>query len=358
MKSRVTAPAVAVVLALLAAGCGGGDSSPEPAPPPPPPDGTPIASNSCEAFTTVTGSVTGNLASKASSPAGRSLSFSSVSQPQSGTVSLTSTGGFTYTPSGHGQGKLDSFVYRVTDSTGLAAEATAQVIYGRTRIMPLGDSITDGVETYTGADGPAMNVRVGYRKKLYDRLTQEGYAVEFVGSANAGSAAGLAFPKHEGHSGFTQGQLVAGIDGWLAQNAPDVVLLHIGTNDVNQGSISAAETSTLLGSIDSWSAATTSPPVQLLLAKIIQQRPDAPNDDDVPAFNADLTSKYNSNWATPKPKFKVNLVDMYSKLVPATDLSLAGQDSSGLHPNSIGYGKMADAWYEYLVENNAVTKCQ
>ena len=299
-----------------------------------------------------------SLAGSASSPAGRSLSFSLVSQPQFGTVALSAAGAFTYTRSDPGRGNLDSFIYRVTDSEGLTAQATAQVIYGRRRIMPLGDSITDGVEFTNGAgDQPAVSVRVGYRKALYDRLTTEGYAVDFVGSQNAGASAGLADTEHEGYPGFTQAQLGPIIDQQFVARSPDVVLLHIGTNDVNQGGTDAAATSALLGKIEAFVADAASPPAHVLLATIIKQQVGAPNASKVATFNASLTGFYNSTWSTAKPKLVVSLVDMNSKLVPATDLSSLAQDSVGLHPNTSGYGKMADAWFESLVQTGGVVKC-
>ena len=92
---------------------------------------------------------------------------------------MTAAGAYTYTRTDPGRGNLDSFTYRVTDSEGLTADATAQILYGRLRIMPLGDSITEGMETEDGAGntGPPDALRVGYRKAPYARLTNEGYAV-------------------------------------------------------------------------------------------------------------------------------------------------------------------------------------
>ena len=60
------------------------------------------------------------------------------------------------------------------------------------RIMPLGDSITDG----SGAAG-------GYRLPLYIALTNAGYNVDLVGTATDNSAPGLGTEvNHEGHGGW------------------------------------------------------------------------------------------------------------------------------------------------------------
>ena len=63
-----------------------------------------------------------------------------------------------------------------------------------TRIMPLGNSITEGY--LDGMIDPEE--RVGYREKLYSDLVDEGYDIDFVGSLNQGL---FADPWHEGQSG-------------------------------------------------------------------------------------------------------------------------------------------------------------
>ena len=116
------------------------------------------------------------------------------------------------------------------------------------RIMPLGDSITLG-------DGPAQS----YRGFLQSQLNAAGYAYDFVGSygnvvppggVNTWAWAedsqlnynGPLDKDFEGHGGFQAGQpesVVGYKDHMLAQMVPtdiplfqpDIVLMHIGTND-------------------------------------------------------------------------------------------------------------------------------
>ncbi|WP_234009924.1 GDSL-type esterase/lipase family protein, partial [Streptomyces sp. SA3_actF] len=94
---------------------------------------------------------------------------------------------------------------------------------GGVRVMPLGDSLTDG---FTPCPG-------GYRIGLWRRLAEAGYTVDFVGSLANGPAE-LGDHDHEGHSGWRIDQLDAQLDGWLAATSPRTVLLLIGTNDLNQ----------------------------------------------------------------------------------------------------------------------------
>jgi len=91
------------------------------------------------------------------------------------------------------------------------------------RILPLGDSITWGGQP--GAD----NGTDGYRAQLIHALIRARYAsVNFVGTQRSGL---MPNNDNEGHPGATiselQGLMKAGL-----QMRPNVVLLHIGTNDL------------------------------------------------------------------------------------------------------------------------------
>ncbi|MFC0849866.1 FG-GAP-like repeat-containing protein [Streptomyces noboritoensis] len=92
------------------------------------------------------------------------------------------------------------------------------------RVMPLGDSIT------WGGGSPTLS---SYRRPLWQIMRLESrYTVRFVGSKASGSFADF---SNEGHSGYVIDQLRDGIDGWMAGARPDVVLLHIGINDIARG---------------------------------------------------------------------------------------------------------------------------
>jgi hypothetical protein len=86
--------------------------------------------------------------------------------------------------------------------------------------MPLGNSITMGRH-----GEPA-----GYRDDLATLLLNDGVNFIMVGSVNDGSGF---YPKHEGHSGWEAGEIDSYMNYWLNLNPADVVLLHIGTNDIS-----------------------------------------------------------------------------------------------------------------------------
>ncbi|MBM9510158.1 SGNH/GDSL hydrolase family protein [Actinacidiphila acididurans] len=91
------------------------------------------------------------------------------------------------------------------------------------RVMPLGDSITWGQGSATESS---------YRAPLWRMVAgQKRYAIRFVGSEHNGD---LPEPDNEGHRRYTIGQVMANIDRWTAAGRPDVVLLHIGINDLNR----------------------------------------------------------------------------------------------------------------------------
>ncbi|SDR21859.1 cellulose binding domain-containing protein [Thermostaphylospora chromogena] len=191
---------------------------------------------------------------------------------------------------------------------------------GGVRIMPLGDSITDG-----------LTVPGGYRIDLWQKLVADGYTIDFVGSQSNGPAS-LGDRDHEGHSGWRIDQIDANIVGWLQRYTPRTILLHIGTNDMYQNPNGAAtRLATLIDRIT-----TTAPDAELFVATII---PLAGADATVRAFNSAIPGIVQSRADAGR---RVHLVDMYSALTLA-DLA------DGVHPNAGGYSKMATVWYNALL---------
>jgi lysophospholipase L1-like esterase len=86
-----------------------------------------------------------------------------------------------------------------------------------TGIMPLGDSITLGVNG-------------GYRNNLYTGLQQNNCGASYVGTQFDINTR-IAVKDHEGHSGFTIADIAGSVNAWLASKQPSIILLMIGTND-------------------------------------------------------------------------------------------------------------------------------
>lgn len=195
---------------------------------------------------------------------------------------------------------------------------------GGVRVMPLGDSITDG-----------LVVPGGYRIGLWQRFVANGYKVDFVGSQSNGPAS-LGDHDHEGHSGWRIDQIDANITGWLQATMPHTVLLHIGTNDVLQNFNLASAPNRLSTLIDH--ITTTDPTAEVFVATII---PIASTSAEAAArtYNAAIPGIVQSKVAAGK---HVHLVDMHSALTTA-DLA------DGIHPNAAGYDKMAATWFSALL---------
>lgn len=212
----------------------------------------------------------------------------------------------------------------VTGLTSIAAVAENSV-----RIMPLGDSITQGNASQRG-----------YRPLLWRRLDEAGFNVDFVGSLNR--SIGQAGPPtdfdgdHEGHWGWRADQILARINGWAADARPDVVLLHIGTNDIGTGEDPARTAGEVRGILVRLRNA--NPDVDVLLAALIPLVYEEVN-ERVREFNRLLASLAQE---LDRPGSQVVLVDHYTGFEPRHDTY------DGVHPDESGATKMAEIWYEAL----------
>ncbi|MGX2994827.1 FG-GAP-like repeat-containing protein [Streptomyces sp. JNUCC 64] len=183
-------------------------------------------------------------------------------------------------------------------------------------VMPLGDSITQGAGSST---------RSSYRAALWPLLHSRTQALDFVGSQQHGQLTDL---DHEGHSGWLIEGLSANIDTWMAAAKPNVVLLHIGTNDMDRDHQVATAPERLAALIDQMTAA--SPNTTIVVATLVPSNSQAVQ-SRIDAYNARIPGIVSARQAK---GHKVAYVDMASALTTA-DLK------DRLHPNDGGYVKMA-----------------
>jgi lysophospholipase L1-like esterase len=192
------------------------------------------------------------------------------------------------------------------------------------KIMPLGDSITDG----TGYSG-------GYRVELFAKAIADEKNITFVGSLSNGpdTVSGVTFPKsHEGHFGWTISQVDELIPDPALGPAPHIVLVHLGTNDVNQNQVSGA--SDRLGSLIDQIIAEL-PDTLIVVAKII---PEPSKASGIDTLNAAIPGVVQARAGSGK---HVILVDQFTGF-PSSELG------DGVHPNQAGYERMAGVWYEAI----------
>lgn len=328
-------------------GCGGGaggDGAP-------PTNGlnAPTATNAC--ITTAVNAVqTGAL--PANDPDGQSLVFEILNQPTKGTLTTDAAGNYRYTPRTDVRG-MDKFTFRARDSTGRESNIATMtfLIDGAVRIMPLGDSITEG--TTDGQQNlPPVGQRVSYRRTLYNRLVAVAngrYNIEFVGSQREGYDAQIGDPDHEGWGGFTSQQIADGVSQWLTAEPPDIILLHIGTNDLSGNpSALAAPVDSILQNIDTWQQSDSRGPwlPWVFVARIIQRLDGV----DVTPFNKDLSAR-----VVARNNNRLFVVDQQTGAGLA--YATTGDMADSLHPNQSGYDKMADKWRTDLLAAGLLPSC-
>jgi lysophospholipase L1-like esterase len=196
--------------------------------------------------------------------------------------------------------------------------------------MPLGDSITQ-----------ADNEHDSYRRLLWQNLRSSGFNIDFVGSERShhgGNAPNDDFDwDHEGHWGWRADEILERIGEWATRYPADIVLIHLGTNDVLERQ-NVDETIEELGRIID-ELRSVNPRVAVLLAQII---PIADSRNTVVRTlneRIDQLGKGKNRDDAP-----VIVVDQYTDFDPATDTY------DGLHPGFSGEKKMAERWFGALEE--------
>lgn len=191
------------------------------------------------------------------------------------------------------------------------------------KLMPLGDSITHASKT-TG----------NYRCILWNMLEDLG-EFEFVGSMQGlvhGGQGQDCDIDHEGHAGWTADQLLEHITGNSIRYSPDIVLLHLGTNDLaadqTEGS-TAYEISKIIGELRAQNQS-----LVVFVAGII------PNYLQVNQFRTiELNRRlYNMANSLTTVKNPVIFVDQFTGFTEADMVDR-------LHPNNKGAEKLAHNWF-------------
>jgi lysophospholipase L1-like esterase len=233
-------------------------------------------------------------------------------------------------------------------SVGLGAGSKTFLSYAAVaaplKIMPMGDSLTAG-----WISPPAGHH--SYRGYLYNKLTMNGYSIDFVGSQSL-TPHGGGDPDHEGHSGFTIGPdpsacgFVAGnfsdnLSAYLSPTVtPDALLLMIGINDVGCGGTFAMTATTRLENLVT-NIKTLKPSMKILLASILPFRDSASGSSQINAINTKAQQLGNASASD-----TVYFVDMFNQ----AGLVNADYDD-GVHLSESGARKVADVWYNAIVNS-------
>jgi hypothetical protein len=202
------------------------------------------------------------------------------------------------------------------------------------KILPFGDSITQGVNSSDGG---------GYRAPLFKLAVAASQNITFTGTQMGGptTVSGKTFPRnHEGYSGYTveSGYSTYGTPGIADKvpspafnTMPDIVLLHIGTNDLTSSNAKS----------------TVSDRLDKLLTKIVGVAPDAL----IVVAKVIPLGYSSSDWDTYNSKIPgvVQTHAAKGEHMIVVDMSkLPSNQLGGVHPTDTGYATMAGYWYEAI----------
>ena len=234
----------------------------------------------------------------------------------------------------------------ISDPAKISVLAGTGKIY---RILPLGNSIT--YDNRIGDTRP-IGERTSYRYKLGKLLQEDGYRIDFLGSkysgydlftdANNGGVPGIRTGEvftmlSTGYNPHNRIQETPGA--YLETYAADIILLHIGTNNVTK---ETTDLEKILDEIDNYERS-HNVTIMVILAQIINR-----------VSYSSTTSAYNKNMKTMAEARiangdKIVLVNMeqdagmvYSTAQPGGDMA------DDLHPLDSGYEKMASVWYHAI----------
>jgi lysophospholipase L1-like esterase len=199
----------------------------------------------------------------------------------------------------------------------------SQKIY---RIMPVGDSITEGGATFSN-----------WRYTLWEKLHAAGYLIEYVGSRKSPSRIGDL--HHEGYGGKNSGFLASTVPENFKKYPADIVLLHAGHNQFADQKPVPQILKDTEALIDGFR--TVNPKVTVLLAQPITSGK-LPKYSYIPELHKELIPLAKR---LDRASSRVIIVPQGEGFDPAKDTV-----ADLVHPNASGAAKMADKWFEALVK--------
>jgi hypothetical protein len=171
--------------------------------------------------------------------------------------------------------------------------------------------------------------------------------------------------QHEGHGGFRIDEVMNNLDTvdnshtganggfWLSGTGnrpavyPDVILLHVGSNDV----IQQRQINTMGDRLDGLiNRITTDRPSAHLIVSSILPMSDPALNAIIKAYDAEIQNKI-------VPKYEhmgrlVSFVDQYHNFVDSKGNVINARFADGVHPDRIGYNMIGDTWYNAIMGLN------
>lgn len=158
---------------------------------------------------------------------------------------------------------------------------------------------------------------------------------------------------NQGVNGYRADQVLANVSSWLTQHNPDIVLLMVGGNDLNQDlspestyeeiasviNQTANETAQIVNICNAHTNPDSTHPKVIVSAFIPNNLYDFWGSSAIALYNSALSSKGFSNY------FTSNWTDFYDGSTMQAKTSLM---SDSTHPNVGGYSVMAQNWFERI----------
>ncbi len=186
----------------------------------------------------------------------------------------------------------------------------------------------------------------GYRIELYRQALTNKKNITFVGTLTNGpdTVDGQKFPQaHEGHGGWKISQIAGVIDNAISKSNPNIVLLKIGTNDIN-GNDNVSNAPSRLESLIN-QITKDAPSALLVVSAIIPTTSDSV-DAKVQTYNTAIKAKAESAAAAGK---HVVFVDNHALFMQTANWKTALM-ADGLHPNDAGYKVLGQSFYKVISE--------
>ncbi len=246
---------------------------------------------------------------------------------------------------------LLSFTFAAIIGSTLSAVANANPV----KILPIGDSITQGTKG-----------EQSYRKPLTQELDLISCSYEMVGSRLQTNRPSLepipVFESpHEGYSGhavddflnatISNGIQNPGINSIMDSETPDVILLHIGSNDMTrsqpvQGNYNSNGTGGTIAEIDLLATRiwNKNPNAEILIANVIPWFGGS-NNPNIGSDVEDLGDAIEA-WVSSENDSRLHLVDVRSNYLSSY------MNADGIHPNQNGDAHIADAFLQAIEDNS------
>jgi lysophospholipase L1-like esterase len=236
-----------------------------------------------------------------------------------------------------------SLGWALSNAPAAVAQGVPKVQPPPLRLMPVGDSITEG------GDGAG-----GFRRPLFDLITAAtGHPPNLVGARNMRQSdpADFVDPDEDGYSAYRIEQIASGRGFWKADPIeqrlrdwdPALVTIHAGTNDAQQDYYFDGDPDLGIPSaIDRLDALVTrvvrwNPDIYVIVAQIIPANAPASQttQDYIVRLNALIPAMVAKHQANGE---RVSMVDLYTPMLPYPN-------PDGIHPSTEGYHVMANVWF-------------